>query len=67
MMCRLQRQVGEGADDADGVDADAGDAANEVDDATLIIVFAGPIVGVIHHAGGLVGLHLVAVDEPAAS
>ena len=41
----LLLQQGEGFDDADGFEADADDAFEEVDDVARVVVLAAPVVG----------------------
>lgn len=47
-----------------GVDGDSGHAFDEVEDVAGVVLFGGPLVGVVDDAGYLVGLDLVAIDEP---
>lgn len=57
-------QRGEGFDDADGFEADADDALEEVDDVARVVVLAAPVVGVVHDAALLVRGDGVAFHDP---
>lgn len=51
-------------DDADGFEADADDALEEVDDVARVVVLAAPVVGVVHDAALLVRGDGVAFHDP---
>ena len=55
---------GQRVDDLHRLEADRDDPGEQVDDVARVPDLAGPVVGVVDDARGLVGLHLVAVDDP---
>ena len=54
----------QGVDDLHGLDADADDALEEVEDVAGGVVFAAPVVGVVSDAAVLVHRDLVALQDP---
>ena len=58
------RQRRQGIDDLHRLEADRHDPGEQVEDVARVADLPGPVVGVVDDAGGLVGLDLVAVDDP---
>ena len=52
------------ADDSDGFRADGDDTGEQVEDVTGVAHLTGPVVRIVDDFGCLVGLNLVALNDP---